>query len=78
MTGNWRSFAFFRVDHPELKAIVDSFGDVVGDAELTRFSSKTLDLNLEGDLDYELCAEGSRVYNELDCDERYLQKVLEI
>jgi len=69
---------FFRVDHPTLKSVVESFGDEVNEEEIKVVGHKTRELIDSGIIDYglgyDICMEGSVRFAQLLEDKRYIQK----
>jgi hypothetical protein len=67
---------FFRVDHPEVKSLVDSFGEEITPENLDAVSQKTSDLRLDYQ-GYDFAMEGSRRFNQLSIDSKYIQRTFD-
>ena len=74
-----KTIVFFRIDHPNLKKIVDSFGDEVSGEDMRVVEKEAIELDsdtIEYGMGYDMCKEGSVRFNQLidDKNKRYVQK----
>lgn len=66
---------FLRVDHPTLLSLVDSFGEEIGDEELQKVEGQAIELDFNKlGIGYDMCMKGSKRFDELIRDDRYVEK----
>jgi hypothetical protein len=64
---------FLRIDHPHLKAMVDTFGQTVSRDDLDNLMMKAVDLNLDH-CGFDYAQKGSQRYAQLSTDPNYVER----